>query len=211
LNETFLDSSISDHEINIDNFILFRRDRNRHGGGVALYIHKDLKPTSVNLTVYTECVWAIIKCNHTKFIVGSLYRPPDSKVDYYESICNDLDNIFAMSHDIIVMGDLNYDCFKPSDFEKLRNFENSDHLSQLITEPTRKTTTSSTIIDHIYTSKSVQVINSGVLNVTLSDHYPVFAVISGTKPQSKPIIIRKRCYNKFNIDNFCLISCLLIY
>lgn len=36
--ETHLDNSIDSSEINIDGYHLFRRDRNRHGGGVAVYV-----------------------------------------------------------------------------------------------------------------------------------------------------------------------------
>ena len=38
VNETWLDSTISDQEVCIDGYTLVRCDRSRHGGGVALYI-----------------------------------------------------------------------------------------------------------------------------------------------------------------------------
>ncbi len=36
--ETCLDSSISDDEVHIDGYKIIRKGRNRHGGGVAIYI-----------------------------------------------------------------------------------------------------------------------------------------------------------------------------
>jgi hypothetical protein len=36
LNETMLDSSISDHEIKINGYDIVRKDRNRHGGGETI-------------------------------------------------------------------------------------------------------------------------------------------------------------------------------
>ena len=45
LAETKVDDSISDSSISIPGFELFRRDRNRHGGGVALYARSTLQPT----------------------------------------------------------------------------------------------------------------------------------------------------------------------
>ena len=42
LNETKLDSSIGDDEISIEGYGLVRKDRNTHGGGVALYVHNDI-------------------------------------------------------------------------------------------------------------------------------------------------------------------------
>ena len=42
LNETFCDSSIADSEINLPDYSIVRRDRNRNGGGVAMYIRNSL-------------------------------------------------------------------------------------------------------------------------------------------------------------------------
>ena len=42
LTETWIDSSISDHEIFIPGYSSVRRDRSRHGGGILLYITESL-------------------------------------------------------------------------------------------------------------------------------------------------------------------------
>ena len=36
--ETWLDSEISDSEVNISGYRVFRHDRNHHGGGVLIYV-----------------------------------------------------------------------------------------------------------------------------------------------------------------------------
>ena len=119
VNESFLSPDIGDHEISIDNFCVFRKDRNRHGGGVILYVSKDLSPVAVDIQSEIETIWATIKyCKH-KFIVGTLYRPPNSSTDYYESILTILDNIHSYALDIILMGDLNLDNFKTGDHMKI--------------------------------------------------------------------------------------------
>ena len=74
LNETKLDLSISDSLVNV-----VCNDRDRHGGGVAVYVHKrisykirsDLMPD--NLEVVTL---QITNSKFKPFIVTSLYRPP---------------------------------------------------------------------------------------------------------------------------------------
>ena len=38
LNETLLDETIDDHEVNIIGYEILRKDRNRNGGGVAVYV-----------------------------------------------------------------------------------------------------------------------------------------------------------------------------
>ena len=42
LNETRLDKDIDDSEIKVPDYSVIRKHRNRNGGGVAIYIHKDL-------------------------------------------------------------------------------------------------------------------------------------------------------------------------
>ena len=73
----------------------------------------------------------------------------------------------------------------------------------MIGEPTKVTLTSSTFIDHIATNKPENVVASGVLNITISDHYLVYVTrkfIGSTKRQRKTISTRKM--NNFSSDNF---------
>ena len=42
LNETRLDNTIPDSQIDIEGYDILRRDRNRNGGGVAFYVAQSL-------------------------------------------------------------------------------------------------------------------------------------------------------------------------
>ena len=46
-------------------------------------------------------------------------------------------------------------------------------LSQLVSEPTRITETSATIIDHVYTNRPENVTESFISHFCISDHFPV--------------------------------------
>ena len=50
VNESKLDNTITDGEIHIPGYVITRKDRNRHGGGVALYIKENIS-FSVRLTL----------------------------------------------------------------------------------------------------------------------------------------------------------------
>ena len=82
LNESRLDSSISDSTINIPNYNLLRNDRNRSGGGVATYIKQHLYPSKVDTDLTTESVWACVQVKGKKIVIGSVYRPPSSTANY---------------------------------------------------------------------------------------------------------------------------------
>jgi hypothetical protein len=62
ISETWLDKTVSDSEINIQNYNIIRRDGDRHGGGVCLFIHSELafNTRSDLLHENLEAIWAEI-------------------------------------------------------------------------------------------------------------------------------------------------------
>ena len=81
VNETWLDDSFSDAEVSIPEYNVFRRDRNYNGGGVAIYVAKNLTCNRINLTWADniEGIWVeISQPFSSKIILESVHRPPDS-------------------------------------------------------------------------------------------------------------------------------------
>jgi exonuclease III len=153
LNETRLDGSITDSQLSIPGYVLLRKDRNRNGGGVALYIHKHMLPTPSDVKVNTESVWATVKTKNHSLTIGSIYRPPSSTASYFEDILDDIENASQRhGHELIILGDFNFNCLT-SDGTTVNILQNTFDLKQLITTPTRITLDSSTLIDHIYIYK----------------------------------------------------------
>ena len=76
----FKDTSIPQ----LDNYILFKHDRNGHGGGVAIYTRKDINAAEISdeklmkkiTNKHTEQVWLTIDTGFELIIVGCIYRPP---------------------------------------------------------------------------------------------------------------------------------------
>ena len=58
VSESWLSQDILDHEIALINYQLFRKDRNRHGGGVLLYIHSNIFAVPL---VILNCFWFQLK------------------------------------------------------------------------------------------------------------------------------------------------------
>ena len=83
LTETHLSRNIDDNEINIENYTLFRIDRNRHGGGIAIYCRSELQPmllTSLNVQGI-EIFWIQVSIQKNKNLFGTCYRPPNQNAD----------------------------------------------------------------------------------------------------------------------------------
>ena len=96
--------------MDIDGFSLLRHDRNRHGGGVALYVHNTLEAevlaTSNTNTEYLIC--SVQQGRAASILVAVIYRPPQISfiqgTDFVAQLTSYVDSNF--SHKII-MGDLN--------------------------------------------------------------------------------------------------------
>ncbi len=117
LSETWLDCTISDSELSIPEYTCHRQDRNRHGGGVAVYIsdwvrhirRSDLEHEGI------ESVWLEIRQRTNKpLLVCNLYRPPSSSSSYLESIRVMLESALNEGKEVAVLGDLNpTSCVRP--------------------------------------------------------------------------------------------------
>ena len=80
------------------------------------------------------------------------------------------------------MGDFNIDCTSCINKKKWQNLVQLFDLSQLVSEPTRITETTSTLIDHIYTN------NQENINVCLF----VFVCFVALRPKSTAMVIAGR-------------------
>ena len=105
------------------------------------------------------------------------------------------------------MGDLNCDLIATrydNDMRKLVSITDTYGLQQLITEPTRITPTTATLIDVIFTNCPDRVVCSGVRHISISDHSLVFAYrkLSINRTSRGHNVIPYRNFRKFNRENF---------
>ena len=154
LSETRLDSSISDGLVKIRGYDIVRKDRSRTGGGVCIYlrstinfkIRNDLVPDDIEAI----CV-EISKPNSRNFIVASVYRPPSSAQEFFLAFEKTIKMIDDEDKEFHILGDLNCNILTNTTNQptkKLKEILETYQLSQLITEPTRVTANSCTLIDH---------------------------------------------------------------
>ena len=110
LSETWLDESVFDSEFSINNYSLRRKDRNRHGGGVAIYIRRDIAFNSRKDLdhPHLEATFIDIILPKTKaFLCGVLYRPP-KQTNFHEMLETVFSNCSSdNSNESILLGDFN--------------------------------------------------------------------------------------------------------
>ena len=108
INETKLGPLIDDKEIALENYSVVRKDRNRHGGGVALYVTDRLTykiPALNNVHDGTEYVLVEAYKGTLPSRVCCVYRPPDSSLSWLDKFKKLLDEICdGTSKDFYLMG-----------------------------------------------------------------------------------------------------------
>ena len=137
----------------------------------------------------SESLWINIENDIVgKLTVGVIYRHPvndkDSIGKFIESIKNVHRKIISQKRYFFVMEDINIDLLKIEKTENSRNYTNSLISSSckcLINIPTRVNINSATLLDHAYTSLLKNILFSGVLVTDISDHHPIFSLISNAE------------------------------
>ena len=117
LSETWLDDTIPDSEIlpGECDYSLIRRDRNRHGGGVAVLISNHFRHCQ-KLDFSTgeiESLWVeLYPRNKRSLLLCCAYRPP-SKLDFYEHLTLECKKGFLHPSKVLIVGDLNSNILSP--------------------------------------------------------------------------------------------------
>lgn len=214
LNETQLDSTIPDIEISIDGYDVYRNDRNRNGGGVAMYIsrnsgftykaRKDLMPPELEIIVIE-----MKKPKAKPTIVIAWYRPPGSLMKLFDHVESILEQVEHEDKNVLLMGDVNCDLLakNPHCYTiKMKEVSENFHLQQVITEATRVTKDSESLIDHIYTSCPSNVSESGVIYTGMSDHFSAYLIMdkeNKVKKQKHKYSVNRK-YKNFDENMFRL-------
>ena len=146
-------------------------------------------------------------------MIGSFYRRPSSNLNEF---LNELENIFDLirneNKNIYLLGDFNINLFNFDTDLQVKRFVNLMHgnnMLNVINKATRVTSTSATLIDHIWTNNFHNTHINGILFEKTTDHFPVFSFFKnnfqkGDKNKSKPIEIEYRDFNDNNILSFRL-------
>ena len=216
--ESFLNSSISDDFVNVKGFRMVRKDRSYSiGGGLVLYIKENIEykrrvDLEDNLCFTVETIWVELKLTCKPILLCLAYRPPKYNSTFtnqwIQSIEQCLVSAYSENKPIVLMGDINVDLANDRTYEKgfkndwldvITNFD----VQQYVTEYTRVTENTASLIDHIYVSNDLKVVNCTVVKSGLSDHYIPFAVLN-TKltPPSDSLSGQHKLISYRNYKNF---------
>ncbi|XP_065660504.1 uncharacterized protein LOC124812504 [Hydra vulgaris] len=171
------------------NYSIYRKDRVRIGGGVAIYCRNDVKSAIVSITQTDKdidiiCVDLIFRSSKLRLI--TCYRPPSYSLDdyiYLESMISIISNLCESVPQFVIVGDFNLPKIDwvnyVSPIEKCHNLfltlVNNLGMYQYVLEPTRENNILDLVLSNIISLLS----NISVeCPFSTSDHNSVFFYIN---------------------------------
>ena len=212
--ETWLNDTIRDKVIAQPEFMLFRQDRpgpNR-GGGLALYMktvygkyaHVLSKFSNTNLDLEQQWIEVDVP-NHKKMLLVNLYHPPSgSLMKALENLRLNLSTYNNLvKRELVIMGDLNINLLAPrtTGYKEFKELCTDFNLTQYIKVATRITKKTRRALDVIATNMNY-VKTSGVLDLVISDHLPVYIIKKKPKLKHKYTYVETRNMKNYKIENF---------
>ena len=129
--------------------------------------------------------------------VTTIYRPPHSLVEWFGRAEKLVSEIDSENKECISAGDMNYDMLKTrdNDARHTERIYSTYQFKQMITDVTRMTSDTKTLIDHIASNKPDRISSGGVISCDISDHDAVFVVRNMRIPKlprnSRIVTVRK--------------------
>lgn len=179
VSETWLTGEVGDSAIRFSpDMNMVRRDRGGRGGGVALFVHRDIKfkllEFNLSINSFEYLLVSIIINREQEYVLCVIYRSSSLKdfgkfYEDFETLCS---CILATTDRFLCIGDINIDLLQvTSNMQQYSDLLDSFNLTQVVAKPTRVSATSSTLLDHIIVSDTSFVENVDVdLNHSISDH-----------------------------------------
>ena len=133
-------------------------------------------------------VHLLTKPKATELLLASVYRPPSAKVDFWDNLCYEIENVTAKNDNFVLLGDLNTNVLQhpPSHhYEHLRRLCSELCVKNIITTPTRQP--SGTCLDLILVNNVVPHNPPIVHSIgDATDHFLVQTVLPFQLPQPPP-------------------------
>ena len=173
ITETWLKKQHSTKMFDINGYLCYRRDRiKRRGGGVAIYISKEVKSevfSTNNDNDLFEVLWIKTYINESECLIGGLYHPPQPSynpkllLEYLERTIEDFANNSSSASSVLILA---------GDFNQLSHDSILEiGLQEAFFSPTHKGHN----LDRIYTSIPIYNTVKAIKSTVITEHRAVLA------------------------------------
>ena len=204
ITESWANNDITNAELGLEGYVMFRKDRiGRRGGGVLLYIKDTIPAYEVQLHEEADCndaIWCNLVTGHTAVIIGVVYRCPNITKQNNEKIHNAINEV--SKGDCIIMGDFNLGNIKWDTLQSTGVEDSTfvclvqdNFLTQHVLEPTR----AARVLDIVLSSQKEFVDNVEIQEpLGSSDHNQLHFNINIKSDKAKV----KQCRRDFRKGNY---------
>ena len=165
----------------------FRRNRNKHGGGLMVFIRNGIPVTHAKTfePLNQEAICFEVTITKRKWIIYAFYRSKSySKLDVFlEEFKNSVDKAINKYENIILIGDINVDMSNRNttgvDYADVSEFCDIFSLKNLIKDDTcfSPIVKHPSLIDIILTNRSQSFQNSVAMETGISDHHKMIVTV----------------------------------
>ena len=204
ITESWANNDITNADLGLEGYVMFRKDRiGRSGGGVLLYIKDTIPAYEVQLQEEADCneaIWCNLVTGHTSVIIGVVYRCPNITKQNNENIHNAINEV--SKGDCIIMGDFNHENIKWDTLQSTGVEDSTflclvqdNFLTQHVFEPTR----AARVLDIVLSSQKEFVDNVEIQEpLGSSDHNQLHFNINIKSDKTKV----KQCRRDFRKGNY---------
>ena len=169
-------------------------DFKEKGGGISIFVHNNIQynhRSDLDLILpFMECCFIEVIFNEKKYMIAGVYRIPNTDINLFIDKLNEIIEPLKSSSELILLGDFNINLLN-NDSNK-NAFElclQSNYLVPTILAPTRVATktlqngsqiTTETLIDNVLIKPNTNHY-SGLIESTITDHYPIYISIPEIK------------------------------
>ena len=207
LSETKLDNSNRDSLYEIENYSMYRQDKQSNSGGMMIYVSKNIPSTPGNFKICNdeiECLSIELCYNETKILIVGMYKNPKMKHNvfkqFFEKTCEEIHENFEH---VIIIGDLNCNMLQNNVLSQMCPILN---LTNIIREPTCFKSNNPTLLDVMLVTKRRKFIKGFSIDTGISDFHNLIGGVMrqhAPVPPTKTIAFRKLKeidYEKVNLE-----------
>ena len=200
LYETWL-SEITDFGFEMPGYADINIYRNNFGGGIKIFYESSYNVEILNELSFVNNVFEslvfILSGHGIKYLIISLYRPPNSDPNVFiEMLTLNILSKLDCNEKIILIGDVNINLFNPYNLLYVDSFMNSllsYSFFPIITLPSKHNydniITRFSLIDQIWGNFFEGSDHfSGIVNVSITDHFPIFYMFKTFKKIKKKLV-----------------------
>ena len=200
--ETKIDESFTNAQFQIKSYKTpYRLDKSDTSGGILVYVKKGLPSNRLkvfNIPDDIQIVTIEIVLKNSKWLVISIYRPPNQKLEYFLRTLSEILDFYNYKNSVII-GDFNAD----PDSSLLCDFISEQCLHNHVNFKTCFKSAKGTCIDLILSNQKHCLKNTGTYSTGLSDyHHLIYTMLKSSYVRLPPKLINYRSYHKFVKQDF---------